>query len=443
MWDGDLLSLDGLTTLSVEVADALAKWKGRWLTLNGLTTLSVDDADALARWKGDSLSLDRLTSQSTDLLRVHPDLLRCAAENGGLAMTKYLLRSLNIDPNDTSYNGLTPLLLACKNGRWKIVKELISAKSAANVCTPNDQNTPLHFAAMARNAETVKLLLEHGAYMRQKNAEGKLPLHCAVDSGDLNTIKLLEMAANDDLAVSWKADFPPDPNTSNPPQLINTHNKELTMQHLGSFYSLTAKLKDGDRLFGIVHHVDYRSGGVVLQILYANENREINDLTTDIGLVCGLTLRHKGILVSRSADPIGQVVEILQPIIHRKLEYLYITEEAPRFDVEVSDEIILVKDLGEEVLSFHKDKWMHDPSLVKSIVLGVIMAYMDPDEFIVQYAIDKSKEFAGRPSICVNRLEGAEEDDRNTMQEWVNRADRSQLVELLQRSRLHRRRIGW
>ena len=52
---GDLY-LNGLTTLSVEIAEALARWKGR-LYLNGLTTLSVEVADALAsgqhiRYKG-------------------------------------------------------------------------------------------------------------------------------------------------------------------------------------------------------------------------------------------------------------------------------------------------------------------------------------------------------------------------------------------------------
>ena len=73
---GNPLSLKGLTTLTPEVAEALAKHKGR-LSLNGLTTLSPEVAEALATHNGELL-LDGLTTLSPKVA----DAL--AKHNGGL-----------------------------------------------------------------------------------------------------------------------------------------------------------------------------------------------------------------------------------------------------------------------------------------------------------------------------------------------------------------------
>jgi len=61
------LSLNGLTSLSAEAAQALAKHKGD-LGLGGLTSLSAEAAQALAKHKGDlHLYLDGLTSLSAEV----------------------------------------------------------------------------------------------------------------------------------------------------------------------------------------------------------------------------------------------------------------------------------------------------------------------------------------------------------------------------------------
>lgn len=54
------LRLDGLTTLSPEVASELAMHRGRVLGLDGLTTLSPEIAAQLAKHKGEILSLNGL-----------------------------------------------------------------------------------------------------------------------------------------------------------------------------------------------------------------------------------------------------------------------------------------------------------------------------------------------------------------------------------------------
>jgi hypothetical protein len=69
-WD---LNLNGLTDISVEVAEALSEYEGHWcllgrLFLNGLTELSVEAAEALARQIG-ALALNGLTELSAEAAR--------------------------------------------------------------------------------------------------------------------------------------------------------------------------------------------------------------------------------------------------------------------------------------------------------------------------------------------------------------------------------------
>ena len=67
------LHLNGLTTLSPKAAKALAQYKGG-LSFNGLTTLSDEAATALAQHKG-TLSLDgptKFSREAAAALRAHP-----------------------------------------------------------------------------------------------------------------------------------------------------------------------------------------------------------------------------------------------------------------------------------------------------------------------------------------------------------------------------------
>ena len=190
-WDGTHLSLDGLTTLSVEAADALGNWKGIYLSFRGLTTLLIGVADAFVKWKGSQLYFNNPIEIDELLVRARPELLCSAAENGAVGMANYLIDYQMYDPNWVNSSGLTPLLIGCKNSHWEIVKILIYAEAATNVSEPDDQNTPLHLAAKAGNAAIVKRLLKYDADINKRNAEGKTPLHCAADSGDLETIRIL------------------------------------------------------------------------------------------------------------------------------------------------------------------------------------------------------------------------------------------------------------
>ena len=52
-------------------------------------------------------------------------------------------------------------------------------------------SSPLHAACLLGLSETVSLIIAAGADLMQEDAEHRFPLHCAVKSGDLATVKML------------------------------------------------------------------------------------------------------------------------------------------------------------------------------------------------------------------------------------------------------------
>ena len=72
--DGYGLSLDGLSTLSTEVAEALADCQGEaFLSLDGLTTLTPEAAEALAPYEGNisPYGLKTLSPKAVEALARH------------------------------------------------------------------------------------------------------------------------------------------------------------------------------------------------------------------------------------------------------------------------------------------------------------------------------------------------------------------------------------
>ncbi|MFN5867967.1 MAG: hypothetical protein ACK46A_01390, partial [Akkermansiaceae bacterium] len=60
----DFLNLSGLTSLDAETAKALAEFKGETLILDGLTELTPEALKALAKWEGKGLNIDHLNAIS-------------------------------------------------------------------------------------------------------------------------------------------------------------------------------------------------------------------------------------------------------------------------------------------------------------------------------------------------------------------------------------------
>ncbi|XP_036295585.1 ankyrin repeat and SOCS box protein 9 isoform X2 [Pipistrellus kuhlii] len=68
----------------------------------------------------------------------------------------------------------TPLYLACQNMQIACVRKLL--QSGANVNRGRDLEAPLHAVARASSGELANLLMDFGADIQAKNAEGKRPL---------------------------------------------------------------------------------------------------------------------------------------------------------------------------------------------------------------------------------------------------------------------------
>lgn len=78
------------------------------------------------------------------------------------------------------------------NGRHDdIVEDLIKYGVDVNAREPKAGNTAPHFAAANGDRQIVGLLLQGDADPSLRNMVGKTALHCAMDSGDIETIRLL------------------------------------------------------------------------------------------------------------------------------------------------------------------------------------------------------------------------------------------------------------
>lgn len=184
-WKGDhnKIYLNGLSSLSPETAKALAEWEGRYLCLNGLISLLPETANELATWKGYHIELE-------SSIFLSPDLIFFAAEKGGRALIVEL-GPRKADVNQTNRDSLTPLHIAVKHGQYEVADLLINWGADHSLTTPDNKETALHLAAAAGNAKIVERLLKAGADPLAVNARGETPLHCAVESGDIATIRLL------------------------------------------------------------------------------------------------------------------------------------------------------------------------------------------------------------------------------------------------------------
>lgn len=116
--------------------------------------------------------------------------LRQAILDGDQAKISALLAGgANVEVADEQ--GMTPLLLAIKQGRRDVV-ELLLAHGADIHHAANDGVTPLFLAIRERRSDLVALLLDKGADANARGAiSGVTPLHVGAYTGDTEILRLL------------------------------------------------------------------------------------------------------------------------------------------------------------------------------------------------------------------------------------------------------------
>ncbi|XP_063305195.1 ankyrin repeat and SOCS box protein 11 isoform X1 [Pelobates fuscus] len=88
-----------------------------------------------------------------------------------------VLIAYGMDINKEVYNLGTPLYLACVHQRTDCAKKLLEL--GANVNSGKQRDTPLHAAARKTSGEIVTFLIDYGANVKSKNADGKYPVELA------------------------------------------------------------------------------------------------------------------------------------------------------------------------------------------------------------------------------------------------------------------------
>lgn len=126
-------------------------------------------------------------------------------EAASLGDDETLQYMLNLEPSlltAYSFDGWTPLHLACFFGGYEAAKLLIDRGADVNAPSTNPmKNMPIHAAAAGNRTNMIELLLAHGADPNAKQSGGWTPIQQAAQHCDAVTVKLLlAHGADPDLA---------------------------------------------------------------------------------------------------------------------------------------------------------------------------------------------------------------------------------------------------
>ena len=120
--------------------------------------------------------------------------IMAAAVNGHLEIVKYLA-SKHADLDIKDKNDQTIIHLAAKHNRSSVIEEILDLETTPRdfMVNENDQldNTPLHLACAEGFLETVRVLVEHGAEIDNKNEDEQTPFHMAASAGHTEVVEYI------------------------------------------------------------------------------------------------------------------------------------------------------------------------------------------------------------------------------------------------------------
>ena len=138
---------------------------------------------------GCSKTLVNLKNSPQGMTALHMACLR-----GNLPAVEELV-AYNSNCDESDIHGDTPLHEACRYGHLEIIKILLDKHATIDVRN-RESAIPLHIACKEGHADVVKELLKPGrgdvkSMIAARDHTGNTPIHCAVESGVLETVKLL------------------------------------------------------------------------------------------------------------------------------------------------------------------------------------------------------------------------------------------------------------
>lgn len=248
--------------------------------------------------------------------------LMVQADSGNLDKVKRLLE-VGVDPNSSTWDGVTSLMYASQNGHYKVARELLVY--GAKIDAENlDKYTALHYSTISNHDSIAELLILNGANVHPVNQQGVSPLHFAstygypfmtdlliyygayIDSTDsFGNTPLLSATYSGSLTVSeilleqW-ADVDKPDNKGFTPLMIAAQFNDTALIKLLTDYGANIDLKNKNGINALALAISSRAEDAAMQLISkgaANAKLDYPVTYSQLALRNGLQSIYKGLSI--------------------------------------------------------------------------------------------------------------------------------------------------